>query len=103
MKVLLLNPPDLAGEKFTREGRCTQQSGIWATLWPPLSLVYIATLLQKHGHNVRVIDAPAEGIGLAGLEAIIDSFRPEVVILSTGTPSIDNDLALSSISSCWNR
>ncbi|MEO5355788.1 MAG: radical SAM protein [Nitrospirae bacterium YQR-1] len=100
--VLLLNPPDAAGEKFTREGRCTQQSGIWSTLWPPLSLVYIATLLKDNGYDVRVTDAPAEGINLTGLKVIIDSFRPEVVILSTGTPSIDNDLAVVSLIKTMN-
>ncbi|MBF0520436.1 MAG: radical SAM protein [Nitrospirae bacterium] len=97
MKVLLLNPPDVYGEKFTREGRCTQQSGIWSTLWPPLSLVYIATLLQENGHEVRVTDAPAENISLHGLKSLIDSFNPDVAILSTGTPTITNDLAVAAL------
>jgi anaerobic magnesium-protoporphyrin IX monomethyl ester cyclase len=96
MKILLLNPPAEKGEHFIREGRCTQQEGIWSTLWPPISLVYTATLLNEEGHGIKVLDCPAENIGIKNLETIIRSYKPKAVIWSTGTPSIESDLRLTS-------
>ncbi|MBF0517032.1 MAG: radical SAM protein [Nitrospirae bacterium] len=97
MKILLLNPPSPHGEKFTREGRCTQQSAIWTTLWPPISLVYTGTLIKEQGHEVKVIDCPAEGIYLNDLPHIIAAFSPDAVIWSAATPSINSDLNLASL------
>ncbi|KWT86929.1 B12-binding domain-containing radical SAM protein [Candidatus Magnetominusculus xianensis] len=97
MKILLLNPPSPSGEKFTREGRCTQQSAIWTTLWPPVSLVYTGTLLKEHGHEVKVIDCPAEHIDFNSLPRVISAFCPDAVVWSAATPSIDSDLNLASV------
>lgn len=97
MKILLLNPPDVNKGKFTREGRCTQDQGIWTTLWPPLSLVYIGTLLKKEGYEVKVLDCPAEGTVVTELEGIVRAWAPDVLIWSTGTPTIHGDLALASV------
>jgi anaerobic magnesium-protoporphyrin IX monomethyl ester cyclase len=97
MNILLLNPPEEKGEHFIREGRCTQQEGIWSTLWPPISLVYIGTMLQERGHKVKVLDCPAENISTTSLEAIIYSRKPKAILWSTGTPSIKSDLRLASI------
>jgi anaerobic magnesium-protoporphyrin IX monomethyl ester cyclase len=97
VKILLLNPPEEKGEHFTREGRCTQQEGIWATLWLPISLVYIATLLKEQGHEAKVFDCPAENLEFQDVRTIIQSYAPEAVLWSTGTPSIDSDLRLSSM------
>ncbi|MBF0456740.1 MAG: radical SAM protein [Nitrospirae bacterium] len=97
MKILLLNPPSPRGEKFTREGRCTQQSAIWTTLWPPISLVYAGTLLKENGHNVRILDCPAEDIDFDDLTRLINVFCPDAAIWSVATPSIESDLQLSSI------
>ena len=96
MKILLLNPPDSGNENFIREGRCTQPEGMWATLWPPVSLVYIGTVLKANCYEVRVHDCPPEDVDLEALKEIIRSFNPDIVIWSTGTPSIESDLALAS-------
>ncbi|MBF0556297.1 MAG: radical SAM protein [Nitrospirae bacterium] len=97
MKILLLNPPSPRGEKFTREGRCTQQSAIWTTLWPPISLVYIGTLLRDNGHEVKVIDCPAQDIDINDVTHVIRAFCPAAVIWSVATPSIAGDLNFSSV------
>ncbi len=97
MKILLLNPPDEKGGLFIREGRCTQQEGIWAALWPPISLVYIGTLLKEKKHDVKLIDCPAERISLKMLKPIIQSYQPDVIVWSTGTPTIESDLNLSKL------
>ena len=97
MKILLLNPPTKDNKKFIREGRCTQEQGVWATLWPPISLVTIAAVLEKDGHEVKVVDCAAQGVSWGGLRQLIDKFLPRIIIWSTGTPSIQNDLELASL------
>lgn len=97
MKILLLNPPTRDDKRFIREGRCTQEQGVWATLWPPISLVTIAAVLEKDGHELKVVDCAAQGVRWDGLKQFIDGFLPGVVIWSTGTPSINNDLELASL------
>ena len=68
MKILLLNPPTFNDEKFIREGRCTQEQDVWATLWPPLSLAMIAALLRTEKKNtVCIIDCPAQNMGMKPL------------------------------------
>ncbi len=96
MKIFLLNPPTKDDKKFIREGRCTQEQGVWATLWPPISLVTIGAVLEKDGHEVKVVDCAAQGVSWEELKQLIEKFLPHVVIWSTGTPSIQGDLELAS-------
>ena len=96
MKVLLLNPLTLDNKKFIREGRCTQEQGVWATLWPPISLATIGAVLEEDGHEVRIVDCAAQGSSWDELGQLINRFSPEIVIWSTGTPSIKSDLDMAS-------
>lgn len=96
MKVVLLNPPAPDKKKFIREGRCTQEQGVWATLWPPISLAMIGAVLEQDGHSVRIIDCPAEGMSREELSNHIKGFHPGLVMWATGTPTISNDLGLGS-------
>lgn len=96
MKILLLNPPTRANKKFIREGRCTQEQGVWATLWPPVTLATTGAVLEASGHAVRILDCPAEGVTWSGLQKIIKESPPAVVIWGSGTPSIHSDLSLAS-------
>lgn len=96
MNILLLNPPTPEGRKFIREGRCTQEIGVWGTLWPPVSLASIAAVLEREHHQVQLIDCPAESMNLEQLKKRIVEFSPRAVIWSTGTPSLTGDLELGS-------
>ena len=95
MQVLLLNPPTRQGKGFIREGRCTQEGGVWSTFWPPLSLATMAAVLEASGHRVQVIDSAAAGISWQNLIAEVKRKCPDAAIWSTGTPSIVDDLALA--------
>jgi radical SAM superfamily enzyme YgiQ (UPF0313 family) len=95
MKVLLLNPPTVEGKGFIREGRCTQEGGVWTTLWPPISLATIGAVLEREGHSVRARDAAATSYPRASLLRDIERDPPDAVIWSTGTPSIGDDLSLA--------
>ncbi len=95
MRVFLLNPPNPDQRRYIREGRCTQESGVWTTVWPPLSLALAAALLEEAGHETRVMDCPAEGVGMPAAQEAIAAFAPRAVVWSTGTPSLQDDLAFS--------
>jgi len=82
------------GRGYTREGRCTQEAGVWATQWPPVSLATIAALLEKDGHEVMVMDFPAVGLNAASLKKIIRRNQPDFAIWNTATPTLKSDLSL---------
>ncbi|MCX5905863.1 MAG: radical SAM protein [Deltaproteobacteria bacterium] len=97
MKVFLFNPPTPDGRIFTREGRCTQEAGVWATQWPPVSLATAAALLEADGHDVFCIDFPAVAMGIEDLKAFIAEHRPHLAFWSTGSPTLLHDLHISNI------
>jgi len=94
MRVFLFNPPGPEDRAFIREGRCTQEAGAWSVLWPPVTLATAAALLREDGHRVRVVDFPAAGLGTADLAQLLLAEPPDVVVWSTGTPTLPFDLDL---------
>jgi anaerobic magnesium-protoporphyrin IX monomethyl ester cyclase len=95
MHILLINPPTQDNKKFIREGRCTQEQGVWATLWPPVSLTTIGAALEQNGHEVQIMDCAASGMTWDALGEEIKKITPRLVLWSTGTPSIHNDLTFA--------
>ncbi|MHC4846423.1 MAG: B12-binding domain-containing radical SAM protein [Planctomycetota bacterium] len=106
MDVLLINPPPPPSQRVSRglmggfgmvvgEGLC----------YPPLDLMYVAAVLQRDGHRVRIIDAEATGVSP---EAILSDLSvtdpsgsgepgrpPAVVGLATSSATIELDLVLA--------
>ncbi len=78
MRVLLINPPDET-EAMLGVGRRLIHR------WEPLGLLYIAAVARDAGHDVAVIDAPAEGLDSEAVKARIRLAAPEVVGFSTLT------------------
>ncbi len=93
--ILLFNPPAPSGRGFTREGRCTQESGVWGTQWPPLTLATAAALLRKNGFEAVVRDYPASGLRIDDLLRDLQSIQPDIVVWSTGTPTLFFDLSIA--------
>lgn len=93
--ILLFNPPAPGGGGFTREGRCTQEAGVWATQWPPLSLVTAAALLARDGHTVKVVDFPALGMTTKAISLFLRKEHPDFAIWSTATPTLGSDLQIA--------
>lgn len=89
MNVLVLNPPYF--KKFSRAQRspAVTKSG---TLYYPIWLAYATGVLEDAGFNVKLIDAPAEGLSLKDVLDISTSFNPQLIVIDTSTPSIFNDL-----------
>ncbi|MBD3314932.1 MAG: radical SAM protein, partial [Chitinivibrionales bacterium] len=93
MKVLVLNPPFLP--KYSRESRspAVTKSG---TLYYPMWLSYAAGYLEKSGHEVLLIDAPAAGQGVEEIVRRAETFAPGLAVIDTSTPSIYNDVEVAS-------
>ncbi|HOV61304.1 MAG TPA: radical SAM protein [Candidatus Hydrogenedentes bacterium] len=96
MRVALINPPPAEGRRFIREGRCMQSVASWAALWPPLTLAQLAALARRDGHDVLLTDGNVEPDPT--LKAVTETtrrFAPDVIVISTGFPSLDGDHALA--------
>jgi anaerobic magnesium-protoporphyrin IX monomethyl ester cyclase len=89
MRVYCLNAP------FHRNYSSHQRSPAVTksrTLYYPIWLAYAAGLLETEGFDVLLVDGPGEDISF---EAAIErgrAFKPQLVLVSTSTPSIENDI-----------
>ena len=94
MKTYLLNPTLKDHTKFIREGRCMQKASSWATVWPPITLAQLGTIAQKWG-PVRLLDGEVESLAIDELLADLRAVAPDLVVVNTGFPSIDGDMAIA--------
>jgi len=78
MRVLLTLPPDVHRLEVYRV------AGMKA---PPLGLAWIAAVLEREGHKVKIVDSPTIEIGLEDWLREIKSFDPDVVGVSMLTPT----------------
>ncbi len=84
MKILLVHPPQELGP--------AQRS--LENIMPPLSLMYLASSLQKAGHEVKILDLYAEPLPPAqALEEML-RFKPELAGFSTYPGSMDEAYSL---------
>lgn len=90
MKVLLCNPPVPDRGAWIREGRC-QDVDRWSVPFPPLTLAYLATQIDRTGRSL-IVDAPACRQGLPEVLGEIEVFAPELLVFATATPTIRHDL-----------
>lgn len=89
MRILALNPPFLP--RFSRESRspAVAKSG---TLYYPMWLAYAVGYLEKQGHEVLFLDAPATGLSYEQVAQKAVEFGPAMAVLEASTPSIYNDI-----------
>lgn len=83
MKVMLIGPPwgDVYGN-FKHVAKV-------GVFYPPLGLCYLASYLRKGGHEVRVVDAEAEGLKLDGVIRAIEQFQADLVGIQVVSPLWD--------------
>lgn len=96
-RVYLLNPPAAKGVRIVREGRCMQREGAWTAVWTPISLALTASVLRQAGFEVSLNDCIVEELDFNHLKEKIREFKPHLVIINTGTPSIESDLYSSRV------
>lgn len=90
-RVFCMVPPT---GKFIREDRCQTPIDKLKTvaLRPPIDLMYSAASFERAGCQVRLKDYPGEEHGWAEMEADLREFRPQAILLSITTPSLQDDL-----------
>jgi anaerobic magnesium-protoporphyrin IX monomethyl ester cyclase len=86
MKVLLINPP------YTAEDRYGKDLGKFGPLNEPLGLAYLAACLEKGGHEVSILDAPALGLRSMDICRQIQERPPEVVGVTMLTPMYNRSI-----------
>jgi radical SAM superfamily enzyme YgiQ (UPF0313 family) len=92
VRVLALNAP------FHRNYSSHQRSPAVTksrTLYYPIWLAYAAGLLEKHGFEVDLVDAPGADLGFTEVLERAKAFRPELLLVATTTPSIANDVKVA--------
>ena len=92
MKIWVLNPPYF--KRFSRPQRspAVTKSG---TVYFPIWLASCTGVLEREGFDVTLTDAPARGIDLDRICGMAGELAPELVVMDTSTPSIDNDLEVA--------
>ena len=88
MKILMLNPPFLY--KFSRTSRSPAISR-GGCVYYPIWMAYATGVLEKEGHNVKLIDAPAHGQEYEEIEKIALEFNPDLIVVDTVIASFNND------------
>lgn len=84
MRVLLINPPAFSVESYAN-------AGVNA---PPLGLAYIASVLETGGHEVEILDCQALELSLYHVRREIEARRPQVVGVTSTTPTIHSALGV---------
>lgn len=92
MKVLLLSPPYL--KYYMRNARCDFIS-LSKTQWFPIFLGFCGALLEKYGHEVRIIDAPAYHYSHDGTVRTVKEFNPDLIVIYASLMSKKNDIAFA--------
>lgn len=97
MRTLLLNPMMLSGICYMKEiSRCGRKS-ITNEIWPQTGLAYLAAVLKENGMDVKIIDAMADKSTLSDILNIINSYKPEILVIHTTTPTFYNDAKVAEI------
>lgn len=92
MKVILLSPPYVP--EYMRNARCDYVS-LSKTQWYPIWLAYCGALLEKHGCQVELIDAPSYGLKHIDTEKLISKFKPDWLVVYSSTKSENNDISFT--------
>lgn len=71
-----------------------QKASSWATIWPPITLALLANIARENG-EVRLLDGNVEDLSLRDLFEDMRAFGPDLVVVNTGFPSIDEDMAVA--------
>ncbi|MDP8215652.1 MAG: radical SAM protein [Candidatus Euphemobacter frigidus] len=90
MRVMLINPP------FDPEESVGESSSVRFVLniTPPLGLAYLGAVLERAGHHVKIVDYTSR-FPYAPLTEIIKDFEPDLIGLTSTTPSFESARRLS--------
>lgn len=87
---MLLNPPMSQAEIYSDYNKM-------APILAPLGICYIAAVLEKNGHNVRIIDSIAEKINKDKIIRRIEKYQPDIVGVTVTTASFFRAVELAEL------
>jgi radical SAM superfamily enzyme YgiQ (UPF0313 family) len=61
----------------------------------PFFLAYAASLLKSKDHDVKLIDAIAQGLDDEKVLQEVKFYNPQLIVIETSTPSFDNDIRVA--------
>jgi hypothetical protein len=64
------------------------------TILPPLEFAYAASVVEKRGHEARIVDAPALEVGAQRVLKVASREKPDLIVTNTTSISLDNDLKI---------
>jgi len=73
-----------------------QKASSWVTIWPPITLGVLAAIAKQHG-PVRLFDGNIEKTTMQQLLDDIGAFAPDLLVVNTGFPSIENDMSITAL------
>lgn len=73
MKVLLVFPPQSLDERYARD------MGDVGGFLPPLGLLNMAAVLERDGHEVKVMDCPVNRYTISDVMSEISNYKPDVL------------------------
>jgi len=88
----MLNPPFLS--KFSRNSRSPAVTK-GGTLYYPIWLSYATGVLERSEFDVKLLDAPAEGLNYKDVVKYVKEFSPDLIVVDTSTPSIMSDIKVA--------
>jgi len=100
MRITAVNPPFLPMYSRGQRSPAVTKSG---TLYFPIWLAYAVGALEAAGHELDLVDAPADGLDRGEVLERIDRFDPGLVVVETSTPSIDSDASFADAASTGGR
>lgn len=88
MRILFIKPP--TGNMYKKFSKVTPE-------YPPLGLAYLASVLEKEGNEVKIMDMAVDGISVDMFISLIEEFRPNVAGITATTPIVENAYKLIKI------
>jgi len=98
MNILFINPPFLKNFSRSQRSPAVTKSG---TIYYPYWLCYAAGVADKNGHNSLIIDAAPHNLTIKNIEDKIRTFKPDIAVIDTSTPSIYNDVHFAEMLKSW--
>lgn len=89
MRIYMLNPP--YKENFVRCGRWQGVAARGGTLYYPIWLAYASGVLEKEGHNIKLIDAIALKWSKEKVLEDAKQYNPDLVVVDSNFSSVTND------------
>lgn len=95
MKIYLLNPTVDTPHPVLRSERCQAIAKKGVSLWPPIALAYVASVLREAGiSQVILYDAMVMGQTHSQMIEEIITQQPDLVIVQSTTPTVRSDLKM---------